>query len=76
MQSAQPKSAPARGSGKTRFSLPKPPPPEDVVKAVREELERLSARWKNLLPRLKQSGRNGAKRSAVSSSRKRKRARG
>jgi hypothetical protein len=49
-------------NGRSRsLSLPKPPPPEEVIIAVREELERLGNRWKNLLPRLKKTiGGNGS----------------
>ena len=35
--------------------LPLPPHPVEVISAVRDELDRLSKRWKNLLPRLKHS---------------------
>ena len=45
------------------ISLPKPPPPEQVIAAVREELDRLSERWKSLLPKLKKTARaNGVTR--------------
>ncbi len=37
------------------FSLPTPPPPEEVVAAVREKLQKLGQRWKSILPRLKDS---------------------
>jgi hypothetical protein len=55
--------SPQPRNGNARFSLPKPPPPEQVIAVVREELDRLSARWKTLLPRLKKSGTNGSTRS-------------
>ena len=49
-------------SAALHLSLPRPPLPHEVVRAVREELDRLSERWKNLLPRLRVSvsGGNGA----------------
>jgi hypothetical protein len=47
--------AKASARNRTGLTLPKPPPPEQVIAAVREELERLGNRWKNLLPRLKKS---------------------
>lgn len=47
---------------KNGFTLPTPPPPEQVVSAVREELQRLGRRWKNLLPRLRKSPRHKARR--------------
>lgn len=58
----KPSSAKKSPRAKRSFTLPTPPPPEQVVSAVREELQRLGQRWKHLLPRLRQAPRRKASR--------------